>query len=102
MTSWRLAIAAGILGFLCPVLARPLGPSAQSSPEFPSTSGNAFVRLCSAVSNDGNESRSDAVHIGACIGYLEGVIHGVLAEVAFARATSNSEPPQPFCPPGNT
>ena len=75
--------------------------SAQEIKEFPDTSGNAFVRLCSAIDKDGRTDREAKLNM-ACIGYVSGVVDGVFWEVAFVGAKGSKEPPKPYCLPENT
>jgi hypothetical protein len=71
--------------------------SAQTS-EFPETSGNAFVRLCSAVEKDDNTQLESAHSIG-CLGYVAGFVDGVNLQTSFAEHKTNQKVPKPFCRP---
>jgi len=58
------------------------------------------VRLCSVIDKDAkDETRSDYLHLAACIGYVEGIVDGISEEVAYAHAMTEKEPPSPFCLP---
>jgi hypothetical protein len=86
------------IAFLLMAFAYPLVSQEQS--EFPSTSGNAFVRVCSALDKNSDEqTRMDYVHTAACIGYLTGIIDGVSEEAAYSHAMTERVPPSPFCMP---
>jgi hypothetical protein len=71
--------------------------SAQKS-EFPQTSGNAFVRLCSAAESDYVKTE-DAKNVMECVGYVSGFTNGVEYEAAYAKSLTNRKPPAPFCLP---
>src|SRR5258706_4614872 len=75
--------------------------AAKAPIEFPATSGNAFVRVCSGI--DKEASTDLELQDGAlCIGYVQGVREGVIVGIAFVKATSQTEPPpKPFCLPDN-
>jgi hypothetical protein len=72
--------------------------SAQERKEIPSSSGNAFLRLCSVI-DESEMTPLEKVHKVACLEYLEGFTHGVLAEVEWAHAITGKEPPPPYCRP---
>jgi hypothetical protein len=76
--------------------------SAQQPQEFPSTSGNAFQRLCTVIDKTDPETNVDIEHAVACIGYVEGVVQGISEEANYAHAMTNQEPPRPFCLPENS
>ena len=77
--------------------------TAQQPQEFPSTSGNAFVRVCSAIDKKAEEeTHVDVEHAVACIGYVEGVVQGISEEVNYVHAKTDKEPPRPFCLPDGT
>lgn len=74
--------------------------SAQQAPEFPSTSGNAFVRTCSAIDkNAEEEAHIDIQHAVACSAYIDGFVSGISEEADYAHAMTDKEPPRPFCLP---
>src|ERR1700694_4192999 len=72
-------------------------PTFAQNTEFPSKSGNAFLRLCSAVEQD-DPPQKETANVFACIGYVTGFINGVQYEQAFAE-TKNRKMPAPFCIP---
>jgi hypothetical protein len=69
--------------------------------ELPQTSGNAFVRFCSAAESDDVRIGEDAKHVMACVGYVNGFTSGVDYEVAYANSLTNHKPPAPFCLPAD-
>jgi hypothetical protein len=74
--------------------------SAQAPQEFPSTSGNAFLRLCSAIDADEKDrTHEDYQHGMMCIAFVEGVVQGVSEEIGYAHSMTNKPPPAPFCLP---
>jgi hypothetical protein len=70
--------------------------SAQTSREFPSTSGNAFLRICPVVDKD-RMTHEDVVNAVECVSYIEGFVSGVQQEVAFAHVVGKIKPPTLFC-----
>lgn len=66
--------------------------------EFPSTSGNAFVRLCSVLEG-GTKKLGDAEQSNECNAYAQGVVQGVATEVAYVKAVTGKAPVAPFCMP---
>lgn len=77
------------------LLGRPV--SAQTE-EFPETSGNAFLRLCSVVDKT---DRTDAENLDAmaCVGYMSGFTSGVEFEQLYAKTSTRQKVPAPFCIP---
>lgn len=74
--------------------------SPQEPKEFPSTSGNAFVRSCSSIEKDDSQTtRTDFTNTVSCVAYVEGVVQGVQVEIAYSKGTTGNEPPSPFCLP---
>jgi hypothetical protein len=74
--------------------------SAQQPQEYPSTSGNAFVRICSVIDKDSEQrDGSDRMHLAACLAYVEGVLDGTSQEIAYVHVMTEKEPPKPFCLP---
>jgi hypothetical protein len=67
--------------------------------EYPSTSGNAFLRWCSSIEKkESNMTRDDFAHQILCDGYVEGFIHGVQMESVYAGVmTGGKEAPILFC-----
>jgi hypothetical protein len=64
--------------------------------EIPSTSGNAYLRLCSPIDRDEkDQTREDFRNLVACSGYTQGVVQGALAESALE--SSGNGTPAPFC-----
>ncbi len=88
------------LAILLVVISAPL-VTAQQPQELPSTSGNAFVRICSTIDTkpDKGATQLDVQHEIACIGYVEGVAQGESEEVAYVLAMTSKEPPGRFCLP---
>lgn len=68
--------------------------------EYPNTSGNAFVRLCSATLTD-HTTQVELGHIMACLGYVSGFVDGVVAGNGFAEGVTTRKVPEPFCRPDN-
>jgi hypothetical protein len=75
--------------------------SAQTTHEFPSTSGNAFVRLCSVVDKDDSGKTGPEVQTQmACIGYIEGLVEGTALAISYAQKVTNIKKiPMPYCLP---
>lgn len=99
-----MKITAPLRQVLLPLIVIPLcsaSGAAQEQKEFPSTSGNAFVRMCSVLDNKKIDEQTplENQHAVACIAYAEGVVQGVSQEVAFSHAMTNKEPLRPFCLP---
>lgn len=88
------------LGLLILLSGTTLTNSASQQVEFPSTSGNAFVRVCSGIEKH-DATHTEIQHAIACLAYVEGITHGVAAESAWVRVAANKEPPRPFCLPEN-
>lgn len=72
-------------------------------PEVPETSGNAFLRVCSALDRavlDGTETVETFQNIANCVGYIHGFIKGITVEQVFVEGyTHQKEVPVPFCLP---
>jgi Rap1a immunity proteins len=68
----------------------------QDAREFPSTSGNAFVRFCSAIEKGELTTREDLRNTVACVAYVEGVVQGVNVEIAYSKTTTGNEPNIPL------
>ena len=72
----------------------------QEKPEYPSTSGNAYLRECSVIEKDLKDlTQADMKYVFACIGYTEGVLDGVHAEDGFQTAITGKPQTAPFCVP---
>lgn len=71
---------------------------AQEMKESPSTSGNAFVRLCSVIDKDQMTERENT-DFYRCLWYVRGVVDGVDEEVTFSGAIVDKNPVRPFCIP---
>ena len=70
--------------------------SAQEVTEFPSTSGNAYLRQCSVVEKEfKDQTHEDSKYYIPCIAYTEGVVQGALMESALESAGKGT--PAPFC-----
>jgi hypothetical protein len=72
--------------------------SAIQERDGPQTSGNEFIRMCSAIDKSG-KSDEEMVRATACVYYVTGVVDGIHLEWAFAYANTNKESPTPFCLP---
>ena len=73
---------------------------AQEASEIPSTSGNAYLRICSAIEKDnGVKTQDELRHIISCAAYTSGVVDGVKAEEAFQRVYIGKSHTSPFCVP---
>lgn len=85
-----------LIGFaMLLVLFAPLGIR-QEAHELPSTSGKAFLCLCSPIEmQPEQESQSDYLHVISCAAYVDGISDGISQESAFAHAMTNKEPPRP-------
>ncbi len=74
----------------------------QEKQEYPSTSGNAYLRECSVAEKDVKDlTQADMKYVFACIGYTEGVVDGAMAEAAVLSGSINKGQNQlaPFCIP---
>lgn len=72
----------------------------QEKQEFPSTSGNAYLRECSVIEKDMNDlTQPDMKYLFSCIAYTEGVLDGIQAEDAFQKVTAGKSQTAPFCVP---
>lgn len=58
--------------------------------EFPETSGNAFVRLCSVIDKE-NLTQEELENDAAGVGFLEGVFQGMTEEAIYAHAMTDKE-----------
>jgi hypothetical protein len=77
-----------------------LVPISSQTAEFPEDSGNAFLRLCSAAEKAKLTDDSDeALNMMACVGYVVGVMHGVLLEQGDAEAKTGLKISKPYCDP---
>jgi hypothetical protein len=95
MSAMRLTSIAVLPLLLCSAFV-----CAQQKFEFPSTSGNSFVRVCSVIDKKiEDQTHLETQNAVACIAYVEGVVHGVSQEVDFSHAMTNKEPLRPFCLP---
>lgn len=71
--------------------------TAQTS-ELPDQSGNAFVRVCSAIEKD-EHTDLETLHVLSCMSYVSGFVQGVFWEAEFVRINTNKEMRKPFCRP---
>jgi hypothetical protein len=71
---------------------------AQTTQEFPETSGNAFVRLCSAVEKD-KTTDEEALTSIACVSYVKGFVAGITAQAGFTASKTKQKTPKMFCLP---
>jgi hypothetical protein len=85
------------LSLILIVLCVPLFGSSQTG-ETLDTSGNAFVRLCSAIEKE-DTTNSDINHLMACIGYVSGFVSGVDFGAGFAEDQAGKKVRRPFCRP---
>jgi len=77
------------------------GASAQTK-EYPFSSGNAFLRLCSSVEKE-QRTPAEGQEGAGCILYIAGFVQGV--EVGNTATTLQMKPttvPLPFCRPATT
>jgi hypothetical protein len=75
-------------------------PMFAQTQELPETSGNAFVRLCSAMDKAlDKEKITEGAYVVACLEYIQGFTHGVDYEVAFVQGKTKRIVPAPFCLP---
>ncbi len=74
--------------------------SAQGPIETYSSSGNAFLRLCSAIDDDKATAGERADVIG-CIGFVSGFMTGVAAETGLVMSKIGKKTPEIFCRPDN-
>ena len=88
-----------LIALLFSLLAVPLSAQTQ---EFPDTSGNAFLQLCSAVEKDyENVTQTEINNELVCLGYVHGFTSGVEYEKVFAEAKLGRNVPASFCLPDN-
>lgn len=85
-------------GVVCTLLLSSMLVVAQQRAENPSTSGNAFLRLCSVIDNDRLDA-PEPYNAWACLGFVDGVLEGIKTEVAFVHLVTGKEPPSPYCLP---
>jgi Ssp1 endopeptidase immunity protein Rap1a len=71
--------------------------SAQT-PDLPDQSGNAFVRVCSAIEKD-QHTDLETLHVLSCMSYVSGFVQGVFWEAEFVKTNTNKEMRKPFCRP---
>jgi Rap1a immunity proteins len=72
----------------------------EDKPEFPGDSGNAFIRLCSAVDKPFKElTELEQGHAVACLGYVSGLADGIWLELDLLR-TDGSPQHGPYCESG--
>jgi Rap1a immunity proteins len=74
----------------------------QEKLEYPSTSGNAYLRECSVIEKDLKDlTQADMKYVFACLGYTEGVMDGAMAEAAVVLGPTDNSQNQlaPFCVP---
>jgi hypothetical protein len=92
-------IAMLLVAGTCALWSAALGSQEPSPPqEFPSTTGNAFIRQCSVL--EGNATTGvELQQEVACIGFVEGFINGIYAEAVYIYKVNHKEPPKPFCLP---
>ena len=93
MTVKKLAIPGIFL--LCSGLVA--SQTSTQEPDYHSTSGNSFARLCSAL--DIEKTHLDMQHTVACMAFVDGVVQGVYEEVSLTQTAANQEPFLPFCLP---
>src|ERR1700722_7914467 len=75
----------------------PVPVSAQTK-ESPRESGNAFVRLCSAIESN-KLSEEEFGNLMDCVGYVSGFTEGVEYEAMYATARRKGVAPEAFCIP---
>jgi Rap1a immunity proteins len=93
MKNWRLGL------LVCSLMSSQItAQEPHTDTEFPSASGNAFVRFCSVIDNSQQDGH-DEMHIVACSAYVEGVVDGVNAEIGFSKSVVGKESPKPYCLP---
>jgi hypothetical protein len=91
---WRFALLFALL-LVVPLSAQDQAAQVKESPR---ESGNAFVRLCSAVENK-QLSEEDFGNVMDCIGYVSGFTEGVYYEAMYATAKGKQVAPEAFCIP---
>ncbi len=72
--------------------------AAAQTKEFPETSGNAFLRLCSAVGKD-KPTEEESAHAISCAHYVTGFMDGVSIYPVFAEAKIKQKVPKLICCP---
>ncbi len=73
---------------------------AQTRVETYSTSGNAFLRLCSAIDAD-KATGGELADVIGCLGFVSGFMTGVEAETGLVIAKMGNKTPKMFCRPPN-
>jgi hypothetical protein len=73
---------------------------AQTALETYSSSGNAFLRLCSPIDDDKATPGEQADVIG-CVGFVSGFMVGAEAETALVKSKIGRKTPEMFCRPNN-
>jgi len=87
---WRFALPFFLLAVV------PLSAKVQ---ELPETSGNAFLRLCSAIEKEDDVTQAEMVRVASCIGYVVGIMDGVLYEHSYAETKTSRKIPSLYCIP---
>ena len=67
--------------------------------EFPSASGNAYLRLCSIIEKGSriHTRKSETPSLASL--FTDGVVNGVYVEMSFSKEKTGKEAPSPFCIP---
>jgi hypothetical protein len=86
------------LWLIAAVICCSLSASAQNS-ESPDTSGNAFLRLCSAVDKE-NKTSTEWMWVTGCTGFVSGFTDGVKFGTQYAEDKAGKKVPGLFCLPG--
>ncbi len=81
-----------ILSLLCSTFAP------AQAPEFLDRSGNAFVRLCSAIDRD-QKTEAESEILARCAYYVLGVVQGAEFGATIASAKTSKKTPELFCRP---
>src|ERR1700733_7219782 len=70
-------------------------PLHAQTTELPSTSGNAFVRICSGI-----QSGEVSFRTGTCVAYIDGFVSGLQFETLYAQDKAGEKVvPSLFCAP---
>jgi len=81
------------------VICALVGSARAADDDYPGDSGNAFVRTCSGIDKDDKDKTHLDVQNGmACLGYIDGLKDGVIAEIVFAQS-EHKNVPKPYCVP---
>ncbi|MFZ0563081.1 MAG: Rap1a/Tai family immunity protein [Terriglobales bacterium] len=88
----RIAKVFALVLLCCPVLV------AAQTKEFPDTSGNAFLRLCSAIDKE-KLTDEEIAHVTSCVGYVAGFVDGVSVYPIYAEAKAKQKVPKLICRP---